>query len=1249
MKPIPDRRGLAIGALIILFGAVAATSFGEELNKFRLTVKVVYANKQKVQGAVVTVTHDRFGPEVRPYDYRIETDPDGVASTVVTPNGWGEGVAYWPTLDIEAKKGARTAHTTIKVTGTRLSSGVRYADVETTLTIAGDEETERTKVNVAVSVNGDDSKPIPSVAISVKGPEGTYTGRTEADGKAGIAVPFIPKAEYWVSAIKRGYEPKDRLVLLGVSPGSSIEAPITLKKSATPDGIVVTINVKKQDSPDPVREAHIMISDTSGVVSDDYRKTTNSAGMAMVRLPGPGTYPISIEQEFFEPFQGKLQLSQGDEAKTFDYTLKEIGSEETIHITVLAGDIKNGLGSYEPISGASVTTSTSSGVTDGKGKVTINVKAGVTETDKGAGFAEAVDVTVSAKGYKSQTRPVQLKHPQHRNLPGSAAETFILELGEDKRSDKTPIKILVQVRDAIGPVPRALVALSSLGSGETGDNGERNFDSGNRSSEDMAALRKAITVTVTHRGHKPHQSTFTEDTPSNEVRRYSVSLDKDWGELTNAIIFLEQSIGAWKKDARAVSAKAKAVESLSEKCAAARGRGESLLAELKAAGKAAEALQSEAGCKEARELARSIEKWRDEAVEKEKTLRSTLDEAIRLSATCKSKSEADSIRAKHTTAIVIVVGLGKLEKQAIIANEKLTKLVQGPTGTVPISQLQGLVDKIEEELSAAGKDAAAADNAFDDLLSTSKSLPGIRAELLQALNNLRVDHHLRDYDRVLPEDLRKRLVSLEVLREGSADMSMSFAPSLDRSRLNVIKETVSKLQGYKDQAVEIIAGYKRALCDVKPLDEIVQEFGPIMAGATIELGAARDLTVKAAECEAAVAAASTALPPSNEVTVPDLKVFPSLPEMQAAVRRVGLVPILVAIKAAASGNELFAGQDPLPNTKLEKGRRVTIYVHQKAVEPPPPPPPPAPKSPPVVDYVIVPDLGGFDAIPEMQAVVRRAGLVPVLAASKKSVEGKKLFAGQNPLPNTKLEKGGTVTIYINQKAVETAASSPPSTSSPPPPPPKVLAGTMPDLIGLTLNQAVSSLPSNMRIGGDEVGDKPPSPEKAYRIFSQTPPAGSKVSPSEKVVVTVKRYGAADAAATSPIPATESSTTTAGGNFEGTWQGKLQSMGTAETVLEIRRAGNGYSVLWYPPNDRKSAGDYPGRIENGHLVFEFEFDLAKTVGAFGSSAAEMGEHYIYKFRYTCSVEGNTLHATMWARDTVKGEEGTVPNAGVLQRK
>jgi len=92
-----------------------------------------------------------------------------------------------------------------------------------------------------------------------------------------------------------------------------------------------------------------------------------------------------------------------------------------------------------------------------------------------------------------------------------------------------------------------------------------------------------------------------------------------------------------------------------------------------------------------------------------------------------------------------------------------------------------------------------------------------------------------------------------------------------------------------------------------------------------------------------------------------------------------------------------------------------------------------------------------------------------------------------------------------------------STPASSPKPGDTAQGTMPNLVGLTLEQASTRLKGKMRIGGDEIGNKPPSPEKALTIFFQTPAAGSKLATDKETVVTVKRYGSAKEAAPPPPP------------------------------------------------------------------------------------------------------------------------------------
>ena len=158
----------------------------------------------------------------------------------------------------------------------------------------------------------------------------------------------------------------------------------------------------------------------------------------------------------------------------------------------------------------------------------------------------------------------------------------------------------------------------------------------------------------------------------------------------------------------------------------------------------------------------------------------------------------------------------------------------------------------------------------------------------------------------------------------------------------------------------------------------------------------------------------------------------------------------------------------------------------------------------------MPDLSVFDGIVEMKAAASQVGLVAALAATKATPPpgATRLFAGQDPPAGSTAKRGSPLKILVYQKAAETAATSPSPSASPGATAAVAKAGNMPNLIGLTLDQAVSRLTKGMRIGSDEIGDKPPSPDLALTIFSQTPAAGSNVDMSKPVVISVKRYGSA---------------------------------------------------------------------------------------------------------------------------------------------
>lgn len=1324
--------GAALLSLVAIMSSSAQTSPTPpqftSTDVVRLTVKVVDAKGRGLGGARVNVMRDTWGPDWRSWDYTEQADANGVARINVSMGAASraEGSLYWPVLRVDATKGEVTASTQLKIVGKRLQSVMKYP-AEVTHTVVLDQTGK--EIRVAVTVVGEDGKPIEGAEVLIKDSSprlGGDRGVTGADGKVDIPILFF-ETKNAVIVRKEGYEPGQGGVTVSRKDvGRTVPATITLKKGPASGLVEVTVETTNQTTGLPAADVAVTFTGVSGSAMGAYKGTTDANGRARLSIPGFGTFTVQLTQDTFEPKQDQVQIEYGEQKKAFKFVMTEKATgDESVTITVLAGDMKNGRGGFQPIKGATVTAGKVSGATDASGKITLDAKAGIVETTKGQGYVEAVNVKVSASGYKSQSRSVAIQR-RGRNLEGTGSGTFILQPGEDPVSDETPLLLVVEVIDANQkPIAGAKVAFllpdgTDLFGGKTDAAGKRDFSSDHAPDQPLATLRRGLKVRVTQTGYKDHESNVTADLlkPAKESH-YSVQLDKDWSELEKAIDELERQVNLWRAEPQSVAKDIRKARELGEKVATARVSAERSLSELKAALKGFDAQSFADRCKEATQMARAIDALQVEAKQKDERLLAALKEATELAARCRTTAESETILTRHKEAIKLIGEVGVLGRKAMEINGKLTGLVEpeNDAGTQP-KQLREHADKIEEGFKAAEKDAATAGDLFRAAVATAKSLRGRQARFRAALDDLRTKYKMKENRALIPAAIWKRVGNIEDVL-ASVENDVSFGDSPNAKWLDVVKDDVRRIQQAKIAAAELLSGIKDGLCEVKPRKEAVEEIRTRVSNAGFELGLAADLPARAQACAAAAVAAASPSLESEDVTVPDLSVFNGLTEMQAAARHAGLVPTLAATKgtAPAGSQRLFAGQNPAPNTKVKKGSTVTILVFQKATETAAATaaPTPAVKS----DDVTVPDLSVFDGLTEMQAATTHAGLVPALAATKgtpppgstrlfagqnpaagtKAKRGSvlqilvyqqaiasdevtvpdlsvfdglnemraaashvglvpalaatrgtpppgstRLFAGQDPAPGAKAKRGSTLKILVYQKRADTAASSPSATESPS----SEVAGTMPNLIGLTLEQAVARLPANMQILGDEVGDPPPSEEKAYTIFSQSPPANSKVSASGSVRVTVKRYGSTRVAAASPTPATDSSSE--GGNFAGTWQGNLTSLaGSTPVVLEVRPSGTGYSVLWYSPNDRKSAAEYPARVENGRLVLEFDLDLALTVGMFGESASEQGGKHIFKFRYTFSLSGDTMSAEVWVKDTKKGEEGTRPSAGLMKRK
>lgn len=212
--------------------------------------------------------------------------------------------------------------------------------------------------------------------------------------------------------------------------------------------------------------------------------------------------------------------------------------------------------------------------------------------------------------------------------------------------------------------------------------------------------------------------------------------------------------------------------------------------------------------------------------------------------------------------------------------------------------------------------------------------------------------------------------------------------------------------------------------------------------------------------------------------------------------------------------------------------------------------------------------------PDMVGVILATKITPPPGSTQ-------LFAWQEPDANTKAPRGSTLKIYIYQSLAGAAVIPSPTPST-----------SMPDLTGLTLEQAVAQLPPKTQVLADEMGEYPPTPEKALTIFSQTPAKGAPLAP----VVTVKRYGSAKIydASTDPLA--------------GKWVG-VSIYKDKEVEMLIRREGGRY-VIYVVGNEFGYPLETDGvRMWHTFTIYNITYQLEgdALVGKWRYTDIKGGEH------------------------------------------
>lgn len=1101
-----------------------------------LTFKVVDEQGKPISGAKVNVHQSSLAAAnwlVMPPDHSEVTNAEGLARVTIKGKE-GEEVKLAFEVAREDLESQKRNH------NLAANSPARPPPIEFTLkkkSAAGSGPI----ISVVIDVQSE-GEPVEGASVLIRDSSlgaatGRFSGVTGADGRATIPVMYASAdstERLPAEASKSGYKTgKISINLAQKQVGKTVIGGTIKLEKASKDATKVTVTVTDSTNGHRVGDASVVL-DGPGY----YSQSTNSNGEVTFLVGEPGGYQVRISQDTYRDFTDGFRLVKGEKEKPLSYQMvpkaKKDEGHDRIEITVLKKDPTDEKSTPSPLSGASVKGGTISTATDANGKATL----------EGA-FADRQEVSVQATGYKTQSKTIALS----RFTPGSKGTASAKFTLDPDLSENSPIRIIVEVRDTAGTkISGANVDFYSasgalLGGGST-KNGVVDFRSSDSPSTPIAELRKGITVTV--KKTPEYKVVLNRSVPSNllapslEAGSYTVQLERDWSELEKALAALEGRVAALKNEATGAAGKAKSVDAIVAKFPAAKGRTESILAELKKTQQAFDPKVVGQRCQEAADLVKEIKASQSEAAKKEEGLKKMLDEAIGLAANCKSKTDSDVIKAKHRDAIKAAGEIGVLGKKAGEANRKLTTLAETmKDGRALEAQLQKTLEKIEGELDAARKESATAHSQFNDAYSIILGISGKRAALLEELTKLKTQFQVQKNEEALPPELKTRLTNLEQLIA-----SLSSAPSANRLD-EVMKPVLTDIEKYTNDARGIVSSFKRSICTVQAMDDAVQEISSRVTGATIELGAAAELPARADACAAKAVPTPSPRPsptptssptptPSDEVTVPDISAAGNDPKAMKAAAGPDLVGVIMATKASPTpgSTKLFASQSPAPNTKAKRGSILKIFVYQSLAEATPTPSP---------------------------------------------------------------------TASASASPSATPSASPSATRSP-----AAGAGNMPDLFGKTLEQAVALLPANMRIKSDEVGDKPPTLEKALTIFAQTPAAGSTFDPKNPPVVTVKRYGSAQAEA-KPKERFDGTYT---GSYSGNDSGTVRFSVSGGTIA-ITSPGRGTGQI-----SASGSASISGSGANGESSYTFSGTF--TVGADGKATAAG--------RWTGKQYGYTGHGT-----------------------
>jgi beta-lactam-binding protein with PASTA domain len=1019
---------------------------------------------------------------------------------------------------------------------------------------------------------------------------GRFPGTTNSEGRTTINVWYASadSAEnLGVEVSKNGYKTWNGVVPLTKKQiGKTITGPTATLEKQSKSGTVVTVNVIDKKTQQGIGGAMVTLDGPSY-----HYDNTNGSGTASFVIPETGTFEVRVTEENHRDFKTQVRVLSNEQDKPpviceMEAKLRKDEGDDVIDVTVLWRDTTDETAKPAPVQGASVTAGSLTFTTDENGKAKLH-----------GAFEEKQEVIVTAQGYKSQRQIVPVAKILHYSRgTGSATFTLVPELSEN-----SPIRIIVKVEDTAGNKLEGaeveFFSATGMSLGKLGTKGGQvDFRNSSAPRVPVADLRKGITVNVSKKPE--YKDVLNRSIPSSVLKpsldagEYTVQLERDWTELEKALGALEAKAAALKNEAAEAAMKASTAETLIAKFPAAKGRVQEMSNELQQAEAAFKPDESKKRCEEVKTLMKQITDAQMEAEKKEGEIRKTLDEAIALSARCKSAADADTIKKRYREAIKAAGEINKLTKSVAEPRRKLSRLATSMAqGGALQKQVQEKLQQIEHEVEAAKKDSTTSSSTFVDAAASAANIPGKRAALASELDTIISKFDLAKNNKLVPAELKTRFNNLSQLIA-----SISAPKAVPIQRLDeVVKPALADLERSLAQARTTAKRFDEALCEVTAMDDAVDEINSHVSGAMIELSAAADLEAKADECLKKLSASAT--PAIDEVTVPDIKGYTDPSKMVAAATQAGLKTNFVASKEApsADGAGIVVRQSPLANAKAKRGDTLTIFLSQKKVEAASPTPTPvavATPSPKAGEEVIVPSIPSGATVAEAKATLSAVGLTAGFNAKGGKPGSKdlefKTTGTLDPPAGSKAKRGSTVTVSIFQKYETTASSTPTATALPAATP---ALGTMPDLIGLTLDQAVARLPAGMRIGSVDAGTKPPKPELANTVFAQTPTAGAKVDLKRPPAVTVKVYGAKDATVGNGPERFDGSYT---GSYSGSDRGAVKFT-VANGVIAITSPGRGTGQI-----SQSGAASIAGSGADGQSTYSFSGTF--SIGAGGKASA-----------------------------------------------